>query len=661
MIAVYLLILFLLFMRTKQNNRKIVILSYNYFIAFVIYLILSNFKQPPLDYKTMILNILNSVYYAVKGIAFDRSFQQYRDVFHMLGNEQLVEIQIWGILLIASLSMTLIVVSVLLEDKINTLKLNHKYKKQDHKIIIVGNNINSHALINDVLNTQKYKDSVIAYYTEDIGSFENKDNVIIRHLDDLTKDNPLVNGKGEYFIVIALSDKNKNMEWLGKLLKPINDEAKRLQKARETGESGESKYTKEYLQQFHITVVCNNQQLRFNNWEGNGLDIYLISEENLVINKIMTEHSPLQTLLKNKKFNKVDNFNYITKPYSVCVIGFGDLGVELLLSSFENSRFINENMKVNPLNALVIDESMDELKEGFLTDVTYFKDKNDVKFVGTKIGTENFYEEIKMRINELDHIFLSTGDNMTNINTALKLSHFIKYEMGNPKGQRPEITIFIRNEKYSLEPLILSNDMLSVISICDDIYTFDNLILKDIDNMAKIVHDNYNMANKKAKQKIKTWNELDIFGKSSNRASAGDKNNKLTLANLKIDEQGNLIDINSNAKVDSLDQIDDLLWKLAVYEHYRWSGFHYARGYRRLMPYELTAEDLIDNNARHEHERKHLCLVDWDELNTLPCQMENKKFQHNDYNSVVSILSDGNIKINMKGAGQMDISNTNSY
>ena len=58
------------------------------------------------------------------------------------------------------------------------------------------------------------------------------------------------------------------------------------------------------------------------------------------------------------------------------------------------------------------------------------------------------------------------------------------------------------------------------------------------------------------------------------------------------------------------------------------------------MPYELTDKDLIENNARHEHERKHLCLVDWEELKTLPCQTENKKFQHNDYNNVVSILSD---------------------
>ena len=171
--------------------------------------------------------------------------------------------------------------------------------------------------------------------------------------------------------------------------------------------------------------------------------------------------------------------------------------------------------------------------------------------------------------------------------------------------------------------------------------------------MAKIVHDNYNKANEKTKGETKTWYELDIFGKSSNRASAGDKNNKLTLASLKIDEQGNLIDINSNAKVDSLDQIDDLLWKLAVYEHYRWSGFHYARGYRKLVPFELKDKELLNNNARHEHERKHLCLVDWDELNTLPCQMENKKFQQNDYNSVVSILSDGKIKINMKGAEQI--------
>lgn len=642
MIAVYIIILLLLFVITKKDNRKIIIVSYNYLSAFTIYFVLSSLRQAPVDYKAILLNILNSVYYAVIGIAFDRSFQQYRDVFHMLGNEQLVEIQIWGILLIASFSMTLVVISVLLEDKINAYKLNYKYKKQKNKIIIVGNNNNSHSLINDIL--KKYKDSVIVYYTdEDFDNCKYLHNVIIKHLDDLIKDNPIVNGKVEHSIVIALSDKNINMEWLAKLLKPINEDKEENQ--------DKSIYTEEYLSKFHITVVCNNQQLRFNNWEGNGLDVYLVSEENLVINKLMMEYSPVQTLLKNGQFKEVDNFNYITKSYSVCVIGFGDLGVELLLSSFENSRFINENHEVNQFKALIIDENMDELKEDFLTDVPYFKDKSEIKFLGTRIGTEKFYEEIKMRINELDHIFISTGDNETNIKTALKLSHFIKYEIENPRAFSPEITIFIRNEKYSLETLIKSNDMLSVISVCDDIYTCDNLIIKSIDNMAKAVHDNYNKENNK-KQKAKSWNSLDYFRKSSNRAAVRDKNNILALANLTIDENGNLIDAINNIRVENLDELDDLMWKLAVYEHYRWSGFHYARGYKRLMPHELTDKDLEQNNTRHDNERKHLCLVDWDTLNTLPCQTKENEFQQYDYNNVISILTNANIKINNKKVKQ---------
>lgn len=631
MIFVYLIIICFIFIWSKKYNagiRKIILLSYNYIVAFIIYLVLSNLKQPFKDYKTIILNILNAIYYAVKGIAFDRSFQQFKDVFHMLGNEQTVEIQIWGILLVASLSMTLIVISVLLEDRIMAFKLIFKYKNQQKKIVIVGNNKNSHYLIKDILNTDEYKGSVIKYYTdEDFEDLKFLDNVILEDLENLIEHNPIIKDeKDEFYIVLALNDKNKNIDLLGELIQPIKDAEDNI---------NYHKFPESYLERFHITVICSNEQLRFNNWKGNGLDVYLISEENLVINELMQKDSPVQRLLKNKEFKAVNNFNYIINPYVVCVIGFGDLGEELLLSAYENSRFIKEDLSEAPLNALVIDQNMNELKENFLADVPYFIDRNDMKFVSAKIGTKEFYHEIKMKINELDHIFISTDDNDTNIKTGLKLSHFIKFEidkqkaMGVNKVKYPKIIIFIRNEKYSLNAMIESNDMLSVISVCDDIYTCDNLILKSFDNIAQTIHENYMASNKD--KNIEPWNKLNHFRKGNNRAAAGDKNNKLALSNMEIDCDGNLIDIINNVKIENLDNIDDLIWKLAIYEHYRWCGFHVTRGWTRLMPHELTDYDL---DGKREEVKKHICIVDWDTLNTI----KNKNYQLNDYNTVKGIL-----------------------
>lgn len=613
-IAIYSLLLFIIFVKSRSikdtSIRKIAVWSYNYLIAFIIYLILCFLKDPGIDTEQIILNILNSFYMAAKGVAFDKSFHMYKDIFHLLGDERAVEIQIWTILFIASLSTTLTVVTILFEKKISEYKLLFKYNKQKEKIIIVGNNKNAISLIQNIINTAKYNKSIITYFTNDKIEDSNYKNLRAKNLNDILKENPYKKCKRDhkYHIVLMLKNKNENIEWLGKLTKPVSDSKSNIQ----------------------MTVLCNNEQLRFNEWSGKALDIYLVSEEQLVIEKLMVRNSPLMSLMNKSEFITEYDFNYVKNGYSACVIGFGDLGEEILLSIYENSRFIKKDMQEAPFKALVIDKSMKGLKEDFLNDVPYFKTNECIDFIDTEIGTEFFYDVIKNSIPQLHQIFISTGDNTLNIRTALKLLNLIKYDLGINQASAPKIILFIRGENYALEPLVeSSNGMLEIINVCEYIYTCDNLISRNYDYLAKEIHVDYRKYNKRAKE----WNEIENFKKDSNRAVVRDIPNKLSLVN-KCDKCSQRLE-----KLRDLNMEEDQCKRLAVYEHYRWCGFHFAHGWTRLNKEDLTDEEKKNEDKRkNDNIKKHLCLVPWEELNDLPCQTNKNDFQNNDYNSVINIF-----------------------
>lgn len=633
-IAIYLLFLFIVFEKSRSikdtSIRKIAVWSYNYLIAFIIYLILCFIKFPGIDSKQIILNILNSFYMASKGVAFDESFRQYSDVFYLLGDERAVEIQIWSILFIASLSTTLILVTILFEKKISEYKLLLKYKKQKEKIIIVGNNKNAISLIQNILKEDEYKNSVITYFTNDNIEDTSFKNVRVKNLDEILKENPYMkcNMNTKYNIVLMLKNKNENIEWLGKLIKPAIES--------EPNDDDYGNYNN-----IHLTVLCNNEQLRFSEWPGKALDIFLVSEEQFVIEKLMINNSPFMCLKNKNEFINENEFNYVKNGYSACVIGFGDLGEEILLSVYENSRFIKRDMSEAPFKALVIDKNMNALKENFLTDVPYFKTNECIDFIDTEIGTEYFYNVIKNRIPELHQIFISTGDNTLNIQTALKLLNLMKYELGMNQIIAPKIILIIRGENYALDPLVKSsNNMLEIVNVCEDIYTCDNLISRSGENLAKVIHEDYLMNHPEEKD----WNKIDNFKKDSNRAAVKDIRVKLALVN-KLDKYDQSLE-----KLRAININEDECKKLAVYEHYRWCGFHFAHGWTRLYKEDLTEDEKKDKNKRrNENLKKHLCLTTWEELIGLPCQANKYDFQYNDYDSVSNLFrkkeeraSDGN-------------------
>jgi hypothetical protein len=309
------------------------------------------------------------VYLALKGVTVDLSFQAYKSVYHLIGNEQIVEMEIRVILLIASLQTVGALTTVFFEEKIHQIKLWYRYKRAHEKYMVVGDNKNAQALIEDICRYDDHKGRGITYYTNEKLDKDDKNfkNIRVRRQSDFLDEIPFEKGRptGYCNIVLMLKDKNENIECLRK----INEKA------------GAHPSEDSLFSHIRITAICNNDPLRFHNWSNMKLDIYLVSEEQLVVEKLMKEHSPIASLIRNNDLYDKDNFKVAKRGYSVCLVGFGELGQELLLSAYENSRVLTEDLSESPFHALVIDKNMKMLKHSFLADVPYLAESNYIEFL----------------------------------------------------------------------------------------------------------------------------------------------------------------------------------------------------------------------------------------------------------------------------------------
>ena len=83
---------------------------------------------------------------------------------------------------------------------------------------------------------------------------------------------------------------------------------------------------------------------------------------------------------------------------------------------------------------------------------------------------------------------------------------------------------------------------------------------------------------------------------------------------------------------------ETLFWELAQYEHLRWNAFHFARGWLPLPQEELTREEREQCRIKRPLEKRHACLVDWDQLDGLP-QREPGILKRYDYENVAYLFS----------------------
>lgn len=582
-------------MEGKKLNDVIWVYNFGFLISMFIIFGLKLEK----DYKfiNIAFLLLQAIYLTIRSMAFSKEFLYYEDIFHLFGPTNIVMIQVWLIVVLSSFYTAQFLLMTFLKNQINIMKMIIKLHFQNKVIFIAGDENNVLELINSI-RSKDDKSTIICFMDNfDINKINPSDRVLLRPVKDIEKwFLPNIKKKKEYIGVLIFDDEDKNIN----LLSIFNGKMK------------------EDTENIKFTVLTDNEHLRFTDLKTN-LDSYFVSKPNLLAKDILNINLYSETIkddgaarsshlidILKRNGNMVydsEGFALLNKDIHIAIVGYGEIGMELMLMSYENSRFLNEKLEENTFNVQVFLEDDKYLNDYFMERSAYFRSKANYEEYRGGLRSRESLDVLKENLHKYEIVFISSGDDEDNIKIAISLIEHIKEANIN---SQPQIIALANNRVVNIENTSINiytdYPYINIVNISNRVFSQELLIERKHENLAKKYHQRYSeMMKIEDKQSYK---DLNNFLKESNLAAAYDEFNKKKL----IDR------IDLSKEEESLESVS---LKLAMYEHYRWCALHLTRGWRPLGLEELTTTERENMIKKRPQERKHLCLVSWENLNLL--------------------------------------------
>lgn len=403
----------------------------------------------------------------------------------------------------------------------------------------------------------------------------------------------LHNGK-RYHIILLPDRKNNNLSRL--------DELEKLG---------------EHIPDLRVTAFLDNDILRYENLSYPHLDAYLVSREQLLIRGFLLDHLPLRVLKERAPGTVVDGVYVPARPFSLGILGFGALSREFLLATWENASFHTGAPDGRGLEALIVDRDLTHKLAAFSMDVPQLRQETAFTWLDTAPDSEACINAMLDRLETLDQILIATEDTRFNLDMAMRLLRmFRRHGMENC---HPQLVVALF-ERVDSNIEFLSKEAGGVfLQSNSSQFTYKDLILREPDRRAEALHRQY----RKNSLFSADWNEIGTYLQNANRAVVWDIPNKRLLAQ---DLEGI-----------SPGQKEAAYWKLAQYEHLRWCTFQYTHGWTCLPREELTGEEVKNCITKREAQKRHACLVPWDELDALP-QSRPGLLKYYDYANVLELF-----------------------
>ena len=306
-----------------------------------------------------------------------------------------------------------------------------------------------------------------------------------------------------------------------------------------------------------------------------------------------------------------------TEDFDCVLAGFGRHGQAALKALVMNGQFAGSVFHAAVFSPNVENES------GFLeADSPELLRQYDVRLIAADARSGVFYDHIRSHLGSLKMIVICTGDETTNREISDNLMLYLR------RNHAERICVVqcddsgVRYQETLGKPVIRT-----------EICTLDYLSAKDADRLAILLNSTYDSSDRSDWEK---WMACDSFGKMSSRASAD-----FIPAFIRISGSSREEILAGNWKPDgALQQV------LGQTEHLRWCAFHYAMGYVPMsrMEFEANIEAFSHLKAegkqpkfrisKNPEERKHACLIPWEELDALS-EEENRATGRNvDYKQI---------------------------
>lgn len=306
-----------------------------------------------------------------------------------------------------------------------------------------------------------------------------------------------------------------------------------------------------------------------------------------------------------------------TEDFDCVVAGFGRHGQAALKKLVMNGQFAGSTFHAAVFSPNVENEA------GFLEeDSPELLRQYDIRRYAADARSSAFYEYIRTHLGSLKMIVVCTGDEAMNREISDNLMLYLR------RNHAERICVVqcddsgVRYQETLGKPIIRT-----------EICSLDYLSAKETDRLAILLNSTYDSSDRSDWEK---WMACDSFGKMSSRASA--------------DFIPAFIRISGSSREEILSGTwnpdESLRQVLGQTEHLRWCAFHYAMGYVRMsrMEFEANIEAYTRLKAegkqpgfrisKNPGERKHACLIPWEDLDALS-EEENRVTGRNvDYKQV---------------------------
>lgn len=569
--------------KKSETFKRTIRLGFNYIFILSIQMIISTASLETVNFSEIAKLFGKSLFASVQYLTFNGDIN-WADQMSVS-----FQAQLWFITFIAAILTAQFVVVLFFNKNYNQLRFRLRGFINKEQFIIMGKADDAKLLVTDIQSVEQNKKPYIIYIPpqplEDEDPLYNLCRIAEKELLGCLKK------KIRYNIVLLPDAGYGNLDILYQL-----------------------KNNRKDGQEIYVTAFLDNDMIRFENMQMDHINAYLVSKEQLLVQRHFNEYMPVDILRGTHSFSESDALPYLIEPFDICIIGFDSIGQEFLLSAFENSAFLTRDNQES-FRALVFDEEMLVKKEKFLTDVPYFESSGQIDFADAGIHTPEYFKIIGARIDSLKQIIVATHDTRFNIEAAVKLQRYFN-RIGR-YDYRPEILIIFNEPCPGIEHLLGQYPNMRIMDVNDRIINYETLVERSIDTKAKATHEQYRQTSDK---KMLKWEDLETFTQESNRAANRDIYNKKALFELCKGEEKERIDF------------------IAQYEHSRWCAFHYAHGWKLLPVSDLTDEERARCITKHPKEKRHACLVPWDELDALP-QEEQGRLKKYDVDNVRDALA----------------------
>lgn len=561
--------------RRSEGLRSAVLMGYNF--LFVAALSFSLLYTPGLDFAGFVRVLMLSIYQAPMIMGFQ------------MGLDGFAQLQYVIIFVIASIYTIRTVVQALFRRFFNDLRLRIRLWRKKKIFVIFGELSDAQALIQDIQRSCRH--AAVLYLDPNP---DNDDNLpITEALTTNWKHLLRLSPRREYHVVLLPEPNHENLS----LLRRLEQLGQRLPN-------------------LHVTAFLDTTLLRLEDLNFTKLDAWLVSREQLLCQSHISSHLPI-AWLKEQGYGREQEHVFVPdRPFSLCVVGFGPLSREFLLTTYENTVFETSAPGGQGLDALIVSDDLPRCQGAFFRDFPQLAQNPGLTWLDRGAEESAFFDALEQRLNRLDQIFIDTGDTAQNINTALRLLRLCRRNAISPL---PQLVVALHEDAPGSAELLSNVDCVTFLQDNRTQFTYDELVRRRADREAQALHRRYQSNNGAAPD----WQGLGTFLQASNRAVLWDIPNKLALV-------GALSGL-------SQEEREQVYWRLARYEHRRWSAFHFSRGWVPLPVEELTQEERRQCKTKHADQRRHACLVDWDQLDQLP-QSKPGILKFYDYENVAQLL-----------------------